>query len=129
MTILLFSGRVLLFLAVPTVYFLLGWLHWHAGGKLALLGAFAVLAVSAWTVRDWYESRTVKIFVLLTAACFFGMFGFHAFLRVLFGVKPNDNNVIPALFGTDRSEAAEFISQYAGSLAKHIFAVLSNRCF
>src|SRR5262245_11987516 len=124
MTALLISGRVGLFVLVPALYFLLGWLHWQLGGKLALLGAFAVLAASAWTIRDGYETRLGKSLVLLTSGCFFAMFGFHAFLRDFFGVGPNDNNVIPALFSANKSEIAEFVQQYARPLAKHVFVAL-----
>lgn len=124
MRALLISGRVGFFVSVPALYFLLDWLHWGVGGKLALLGAVAVLAASAWATRGGYESRAGKSFVIVTGACFFAMFGFHAFLRDFFGVGPNDNNVIPALFSTNESEIAEFVQQYARPLTKHVFAVL-----
>jgi heptose-I-phosphate ethanolaminephosphotransferase len=109
---------------VTALYLLLGWLNWSMAGKMALLGATALLAVSAWTTRNGYETKAGKSFVLLTGACFFAALGFHAFLRDFFGVTPDDWNVTTALFSTDKSEAAEFIQQHARQLAKHVLSVL-----
>ena len=105
-------------------YVLFDWLNWEQAGKVALLGAVALLAVSAWTTRDGYETKAGKSLVLLTAACFFVAFGFHAFLREFFGVTPDDNVVTAALFSSDQSEAGEFIQQHARLLAKHIALIL-----
>ncbi len=92
--------------------------------KVALLGATALLAVSAWTTRKGYETKTGKILVLLTGACFFAALCFHAFLRDLFGVTPDDAHVTTALFSTDGSEVAEFLQQHARQLAKHVLSIL-----
>jgi heptose-I-phosphate ethanolaminephosphotransferase len=121
---MLLIARIAAFSLVAAVYLLLGWLNWSMGLKLALLGAIALLAVSAWTTRHGYESKAGKSLVLLTAACFFAVLGFHAFLRDFFGVTPDDENVAAALFSSDQSEATEFVQQHARQLAKHVFSVL-----
>ena len=71
-------GRVSVFPLVTALYLLLDWLNWSMGGKLALLGATALLAVSTWTTRNGCETKVGKSFVLLTGACFFAALGFHA---------------------------------------------------
>jgi heptose-I-phosphate ethanolaminephosphotransferase len=119
MPILLIS-RSVVFAAIIVLYVLLGWLNWLIGARLALLGVTALLAVSAWTTRNGYETKIGKSFVLLTVACFFAALGFHSFLRDFFGVTPNDKNMIAALFGSDKSEVLEFIQQQAWPLAKHV---------
>jgi hypothetical protein len=96
---------------------LLDWLNWDLGGRVALLGGVALLAVSAWTTRNGCETKAGKSVVLLTCGCFFAMFGFHAFLRDFFGLTPDDTHVMAALFSSDQSEVAEFIQQHAGPLA------------
>jgi heptose-I-phosphate ethanolaminephosphotransferase len=121
---MLLLGRLLVFASVPAVYLLLDWLNWEQAGKVALLGAVGLSAVSAWTTRNGYENKAGKSLVLLTVACFFIAFGFHAFLREFFGVTPYDGLVTAALFGSDQSEAAEFVQQHARPLAKHIIITL-----
>src|SRR5262249_29198357 len=106
------------------LYFLVGWLNWDLGIRMVLLGATALLAVSAWTTRNGYETKAGKILVLFTAGFFFGMFAFHAFLHDFFGVQPDDENVMATLFSSDRSEAAEFVEQNAWPLAKHVLIIL-----
>ena len=117
-------GRVSVFPLVTALYLLLDWLNWSMGGKLALLGATALLAASAWTTRNGCETKVGKSFVLLIGACFFAALGFHAFLRDFFGVTPDDGNVTTALFSTDRAEAAEFVQQHSRQLAKHVLSML-----
>jgi len=121
---MLLIGRVVVFASVPALYFLLDWLNWDLGGRVALLGGFALLAVSGWTTRNGCETKAGKSVVLLTCGCFFAMFGFHAFLRDFFGLTPDDTHVMAALFSSDKSEVAEFIQQHAGPLAKHISIML-----
>src|ERR1043166_6346751 len=98
---MLITGRVLIFAAVAALYFLLGWLNWDLGIRLVLLGATALLAVSGWTTRNGHETKAGKSFVLLTAAFFFGMFAFHAFLHDFFGIQPEDDHVMATLFSSD----------------------------
>jgi heptose-I-phosphate ethanolaminephosphotransferase len=121
---MLLVARIAAFASVAALYLLLDWLNWSMCLKLALLGATALLAVSAWTTRNGYETKAGKSFVLLTGACFFAALGFHAFLREFFGVAPDDENMTTALFSSDKSEAAEFVQQYAWQLAKHVLSVL-----
>ena len=121
---MLLLGRLLVFASVPAVYLLLDWLNWEQAGKVALLGAVGLSAVSAWTTRNGYENKAGKSLVLLTVACFFAAFGFHAFLHEFFGVTPYDGMVTAALFSSDQSEAAEFVRQHARPLAKHIIITL-----
>jgi len=121
---MLLIGRIAAFSSVAAVYLLLGWLNWSMGLKLELLGTTALLAVSAWTTRNGYESKAGKSLVLLTGACFFVALGFHAFLRDFFGLAPDDEYVATALFASDQSEATEFVQQHALQLAKHVLSVL-----
>jgi len=121
---MLLIARIAAFSSVEAVYLLLGWLNWSMGLKLTLLGATALLAVSAWTTRNGYETKAGKSLVLLTGACFFAALGFHAFLRDFFGLTPDDGNVTTALFSSDKAEATEFVHQHARQLAKHVFSVL-----
>lgn len=110
---------------MPALFFCLDWLNWDLGSRVTLLGTTGVLAVSAWTTRDGGESKAGKGLVLLTGACFFAMFSFHAFLREFFGVQPDDSRLTAALFSSDPSEAAEFIQQHAWPLAQHLFFLLA----
>ena len=121
---MLLIARIVAFSSVAVVYLLLGWLNWSMGLKLALLGATALLAASAWTTRNGYETKAGKCLVLLIGACFFHALGFHAFLRDFFGITPDDEYVVAALFSSDQSEATEFVQQHARQLAKHVFCVL-----
>ena len=117
---MLLLPRILGFASVTLLYLLLGWLNWDLGSRVALLGLLALVGVSAWTTRNGWETKTGKTLVVLTAACFFAMFSFHAFLHDFFGMQPDDANVMGALFGSDKSEASEFIQQNARALAKHV---------
>lgn len=121
---MLLIARIVAFTSVAALYLLLGWLNWSMGFKLALLGATALLAVSAWTTRNGYETKAGKSLVLLTGACFFAALGFHAFLRDFIGVTPDDGYVTTALFSSDQSEAGEFVQQNARQLAKHVLSML-----
>ena len=122
--VMLLITRIVAFSSVAALYLLLGWLNWSMALKLAVLGATALLAVSAWTTRHGYETRAGKSLVLLTGASFFAALGFHAFLRDFFGVTPDDGNMTTALFSSDTSEAAEFIQQHTRQMAKHILSML-----
>lgn len=121
---MLLLGRIAALSAAKTLYLLMGWLSWSMAFKLWVLGATALLAVSAWTTRNGQETRAGKTLVLLTGGCFFAALAFHAFLRDLFGVTPDDGYVTMALFGTDRTEASEFIQQNARHLAKHVLCIV-----
>jgi len=121
---MLLLPRILGFISVTLLYLLLGWMNWDLGSRVALLGLVALVGISAWTTRNGGETKAAKILVVLSAACFFAMFSFHAFLRDFFGMQPDDANVMGALFGSDKSEASEFIQQNVRPLAKHIAITL-----
>lgn len=118
--------RVLGFLAVPGLYLALNWLNYLQSGKSALLGVFAVLAVSAWSAgRGALRQRSDFFWNLLVVLPFFCLLAIQAFLRDYFGVASDDEMVMEALFNTNSSESGEFILQNAPGVAKHLVVLVA----
>lgn len=116
--------RAITYIAIVTIYGVLGWLNFIQAGKLGFLGALAILTVSSWTLRSGVERTFGRIATFVTFLLFAGITGFQAFLRDVFGVANDDIIVIEALFNTDGGEASEFILQNIFYLGKHVLMVL-----
>jgi len=113
--------RVLGFLAVPCLYLALNWLNYIQSGKSAVLGVFAVLAVSAWTAGGGEQRQRNDFFWnIVVVVPFFSLLAIQAFLRDYFGVASDDDMVMEALFNTNASEGSEFILQNAPGIGKHL---------
>lgn len=119
----LILSRTLFFIAIPSLYYLCGWLNHVQAGKSALLGGLTLLALSAWTSRSGRESRNGRLANLLVVLLFMLIIAYQGFLRDLFGVAQDDALVMEAIFGTNSGEAYEFFLQNIIALAKH-FAIL-----
>jgi heptose-I-phosphate ethanolaminephosphotransferase len=120
----LILSRTLCFIAIPCLYFLLGWLNHVQLGKSALLGALAFLALSSWTSRNGKESRSGQFANILVVLLFLLIIAYQAFLRDVFGVAQDDALVMEALFGTNAGETYEFILQNSHAFVKHIALLL-----
>lgn len=116
----LILSRTLCFIAIPCLYALFGWLNHVQLGKSALLGAFALLALSSWTSRNGDESRRGRLANALVALLFLLIIAYQGFLRDIFGVAQDDALVMEAIFGTNGGEAYEFILQNSHAFVKHI---------
>jgi heptose-I-phosphate ethanolaminephosphotransferase len=113
--------RSLGFLSVPVFYLVLNLLNYGQAGKSALLGVFAVLTVSAWSVcRGEQHQRSDFFYNLIVVLPFFSLLAIQAFLRDYFGVASDDNIVMEALFNTNSNESFEFILQNAPGIGKHL---------
>jgi heptose-I-phosphate ethanolaminephosphotransferase len=124
MTLFLLS-RLAAFLLAPAVYLALDWLNGIQAAQSAVLGAFAVLAVSAWSASHREGWRAGVWPALLVGMPFFFTLSLQAFLRASFGVAQDDEMVIEALFNTDRGEAGEFLLQNGRAIGSHL-AVLAG---
>ena len=120
----LILSRALCFIAIPCLYALFGWLNYVQLGKSALLGAFALLALSSWTSRNRDESRHGRLANVLVALLFLLIIAYQGFLRDIFGVAQDDALVMEAIFGTNGGEAYEFILQNSHAFVKHIAILL-----
>ncbi len=121
--------RALAFITIPAVYLMLGWINLELASEIAVLGALAVLAVSAWTTRHGDETKVGTACVLAIAIPFLLLLGFHAFVGEFLGVGPDEDFVVGAMFSTDRAEAVEFLQHHMLALLKHaglvaVFAAL-----
>ena len=116
--------RALGWFLILTLYWAMNWLNFLQALKSALVGSLAILALSAWTLRDGQEGRVGRSLNLLVVFLFLIINGFHSFLRDVFGVAQNDLIVVEALFNTNSGESTEFIIQHFWPLGKHLLVVL-----
>ena len=117
-------SRTLVFAAIAILYLAVGWLNLEQAGRLGLLGLADMLAVSALTTRKGTETRLGKACVLAVVFVFLMFMSFHGFLREYFGVAADEDSVMAAIFGSDRTEAGEFLEQHLRALLKHVSIVL-----
>ena len=120
----LILSRTLCFIAIPCLYALFGWLNHVQLAKSALLGALAVLALSAWTSRNGDEGRRGRLANVLVALLFLLIIAYQGFLRDIFGVAQDDALVMEAIFGTNGGETYEFILQNSHAFVKHLVILL-----
>ena len=116
-------SRTCFFIAIPYLYFLVGWLNFRQAGKSATLGALAILALSFWMYRKGKESRSGRLALLFVALLFLIIIAYQGFLRDLFGVAQDNALVMEAIFGTNGSESYEFVLHNSHAFLKH-FSVL-----
>lgn len=117
-------SRTLSFIAIPCLYALVDWLNHVQLGKSALLGAFALLALSAWTNRNGDESHRGRLANVFVALLFLLIIAYQGFLRDIFGVAQEDALIMEAIFGTNGGETYEFILQNSHAFVKHIMVLL-----
>jgi heptose-I-phosphate ethanolaminephosphotransferase len=116
-------SRTCFFIAIPYLYFLVGWLNFRQAGKSATLGALAILALSSCLNRNGKESRNGRLAILFVALLFLMIIAYQGFLRDLFGVAQDNALVMEAIFGTNGSESYEFVLHNSHAFLKH-FSVL-----
>ena len=121
----LILSRTLLFIAIPCLYYLFGWLNHVQVGKSVVLGSFALLALSSWTSRNGDESRRGRLANVLVVLLFLFIIAYQGFLRDIFGVAQDDALVMEAIFGTNGGETYEFILQNSHAFVKHLAILLS----
>jgi heptose-I-phosphate ethanolaminephosphotransferase len=123
-------SRALAFGVITATYLALGGLNAEQAARIGLLGLADLLVISAWTTRKGTETKIGKACVLAVVFIFLLFMSYHGVLRELFGLAPDDNVVLTALFNSDRTEAGEFIQQQFRPLLKHIALVLGmSFCF
>lgn len=122
MSLILF--RPLLFIAIPCLYSLFGWLNHVQAGKSAFLGALTLLSLTAWTNRDGQESRNGRWANIFVVLLFLLIIAYQGFLRDIFGVAQDDALVMEAIFNTNGGESYEFILQNSRAFFKHLSILL-----
>jgi heptose-I-phosphate ethanolaminephosphotransferase len=112
--------RAAAFFAVPLVYWLADVLNYDQAGKTAVLGSFAILALSSWRVAN-PESAARRVWVDTAVALpFFIILAIEGFLRSYFGTSADDSMVTEAVFNTNSGETSEFIAQNIRAIFEHL---------
>ncbi len=124
MTLFLLA-RLGAFLCVPLLYLLLDLVNDVQAAQTAALGMFALLAVSAATASRPQGSRGSTRLALMVALPFLAILALQGFLRDIFGVAPDDDMVLEALFNTNGGEAGEFLLHNARAIGFHL-AILAG---
>ena len=117
--------RVLLGVAGLLAFFLLGQLSANELAKMSVLLAAALLGMGgmlhAWRCRP----ACVALLPRLVLPLFYLDAAIKGFLRSYFGMRPNPNAVLQAMFATDQAETAEFFLHNSAALAQAAACLLA----